>query len=262
MLHDSAFGRLSAAWQASSGASVARVARERIEALARRVGLSSAPDLNTVVWLSLTPATAPPPAAVTSLEPGRRNFRLHAVRPGSGAEVELLLRTLRPRLLVADVEWCAAIGLAAIRQLHRHAPQVDWLLCWDEPSPLWLEAVVSSGARGAVSRAADPIELARAFDAVLAGELWMPRRVLQWLCATVLEAPVRDVASTTPSSSLWPADSELTQREAEVAALLRQGLTNREIGERLAVSVNTVKKHVAHVYEKQGIRGRRQTTMG
>ena len=104
-------------------------------------------------------------------------------------------------------------------------------------------------------------DLARCFDAVLVGEVWLPRRVLQWLYATIVEAPGADSVSTTqPFSSTLPSiDSRLTSREAEVVNLLRLGLTNREIALRLDVSINTVKKHVASAYEKQGIRSRRQT---
>jgi DNA-binding NarL/FixJ family response regulator len=119
---------------------------------------------------------------------------------------------------------------------------------------------VHSGARGAVLRAADATALARAFDAVVASELWLPRQVMQWLYATMVDAPAAEHAPSAPSSS-WSADSELTPRENEVAALMRQGLTNREIGERLGVSINTVKKHLASAYEKHGLRSRRQTLL-
>jgi DNA-binding CsgD family transcriptional regulator len=90
--------------------------------------------------------------------------------------------------------------------------------------------------------------------------VWLPRRVLQWLYATIVDAPAHlEGESTQPFSSSLPAtDSRLTVREAEVVSLLRQGLTNREIALRLDVSINTVKKHVGSAYEKRGIRGRRQ----
>jgi two-component system, NarL family, nitrate/nitrite response regulator NarL len=89
----------------------------------------------------------------------------------------------------------------------------------------------------------------------------LPRRVMQWLYASIVDAPAHvEGESTQPFSSSLPAtDSRLTVREAEVVSLLRQGLTNHQIGDRLGVSINTVKKHVASAYEKRGIRSRRQT---
>jgi DNA-binding NarL/FixJ family response regulator len=48
----------------------------------------------------------------------------------------------------------------------------------------------------------------------------------------------------------------LTARELEVLRLLADGLTNREIGERLFISQKTVGAHVAHVFEKLGVHSR------
>lgn len=259
MAYDSSYGRLSQAWQASNGATVVSIARRGLEVLARSAGLGSRTDQDCVLWLSDTGAS-PPPAAVTSLAGTRRNFHIEHVAASAGADLETLLHHRHPRLLVADVAWCGQVGLAAVRRLHRHRPEIDWLLCWDAPSPRWLETLVHSGARGAVLRGADGTALARAFDAVVAGELWLPRQVMQWLYATIVDAPAADHASSMPSSS-WPADSELTPRENEVAALMRQGLTNRDIATRLGVSINTVKKHLANAYEKHGLRSRRQTLL-
>lgn len=50
--------------------------------------------------------------------------------------------------------------------------------------------------------------------------------------------------------------STLTLRESEIAALAAAGLSCREIAEWLTVSVNTVKTHLRHVYEKCGVRSR------
>ncbi|EWC62213.1 putative protein kinase [Actinokineospora spheciospongiae] len=55
-----------------------------------------------------------------------------------------------------------------------------------------------------------------------------------------------------------PADPGLTAREAEVAALVAEGLTDREIAERLGIAPRTAETHVAHVRAKLGVRGRAQ----
>jgi DNA-binding CsgD family transcriptional regulator len=50
----------------------------------------------------------------------------------------------------------------------------------------------------------------------------------------------------------------LTVTEQRVSALVRDGLTYREIGERLFISRRTVETHVAHVFTKLGIASRRE----
>ena len=51
----------------------------------------------------------------------------------------------------------------------------------------------------------------------------------------------------------------LTTRELQAITLMRQGLSNKQIAERLNISVNTVKKHLAHAFEKRGLHNRRQS---
>jgi DNA-binding CsgD family transcriptional regulator len=50
--------------------------------------------------------------------------------------------------------------------------------------------------------------------------------------------------------------ASLTAREREVVRMIASGLRNRDIGERLSISENTVKVHLHNIYEKLGVEGR------
>jgi DNA-binding NarL/FixJ family response regulator len=253
MSSDLPFGRLMQAWNRHEGSGF----RESEPVAYRSGGLADPVEAHSVLWLgpcAMGGSWATPPLTLASSAPGGSGFHIRWAAPSGADEQAAVLSRLQPRLLVADVEWCSSVGSSHLRRLHRHAPQVDWLLCWDQPSPRWIDALIQSGARGAVTRQASPSELTRAFDAVMTGEIWLPRLVMQWLYAFLLEAPQRAVSSLHDA-----AQRQLTSREAEAVALLRRGLTNQAIAERLGVSINTVKKHLVSAYDKCGIRSRRQT---
>jgi DNA-binding CsgD family transcriptional regulator len=64
------------------------------------------------------------------------------------------------------------------------------------------------------------------------------------------------LADAPPPSAPEDGGAGLTEREAEVLALLSEGLTNREIAARLFISVKTVGAHMAHIYDKLGVHSR------
>ena len=107
------------------------------------------------------------------------------------------------------------------------------------------------GAAGIVmkSRAAD--ELLRAIEKVHEGELWLSRKLTAGL-----------VAELSRSNALKNADPEvamldsLTAREREVAALVCEGLKNKEIGARLFISETTVRHHMSSIFDKLKVAAR------
>jgi DNA-binding CsgD family transcriptional regulator len=80
----------------------------------------------------------------------------------------------------------------------------------------------------------------------------------------VREVEIREVAVASPASEPFVVDDArrealgITPREMEILALVAEGLSNREIGERLFVSENTVKTHCSRAFDKLGAKRRTQ----
>ena len=168
-----------------------------------------------------------------------------------------------PRVVIIDAALFAAADDAAIREIHRRMPQVEWVLAWEALTEVVLDVVVRSRARGCVEWSSSTDHVAMALGAVLAGDLWFPRQLLHTLYFLLLHAAPADsdLAATgqqVQSSGAPSTDRPLTHREIQTLGLMRQGLTNKQISERLAISVSTVKKHLEHVFDKQGLHRRRQ----
>jgi len=91
----------------------------------------------------------------------------------------------------------------------------------------------------------------RALYAVLDGELWFPR--------SILEARLLQDAAPTPLSRGTTAG--LTPREGEILRLLSDGLSNEDIAARLYISPHTVKTHAYNIYRKINVTTRLQAAM-
>ena len=110
--------------------------------------------------------------------------------------------------------------------------------------PDLVERAISRGASGYLSKGLTAEEVVRGIEAVHAGEIVLPRK---------------DEAAPEDGVGGWPGrDHGLSAREAEVLALITQGLSNQEIADRSYLSINSVKTYVRTAYRKIGVTRRSQ----
>jgi DNA-binding NarL/FixJ family response regulator len=132
----------------------------------------------------------------------------------------------------------------AVRLAAALSPKPRILVLLDVVTRDDLGAVFSAGADGALLRSVSGDELSDAVTRVLGGE-----RVLSPAFVTVMAG-----MSTTSADE----DGALTPKEREVLALLARGRSNRQMADEMFISAATVKTHLAHLYEKLGVRDRQQ----
>ena len=108
-----------------------------------------------------------------------------------------------------------------------------------------LALAAAQGARATVRRDADPEDLFRAIRAAAAGQSWYDT-----------QTTANMTANGSPAEGEFARD--LSERELDVAALLAEGLSNKEISTALAISEPTVKKHVGRILDKLGLQDRLQ----
>ena len=110
-----------------------------------------------------------------------------------------------------------------------------------------LRLAVVQGAMATLRRSADPDELFRAIRAVAAGNAWFDSGTAELMRT-----------NGTPGMGHTPTGLTLTDRELEVAALIADGLSNKEISTALSIGEATVKKHIGHILVKLGLADRLQ----
>ncbi|SDU83472.1 hybrid sensor histidine kinase/response regulator transcription factor [Jiangella alkaliphila] len=150
-------------------------------------------------------------------------------------------RLLRPDVVLVDAYLGGHDGVECTRQLVAEDPGAAVLLLGATAGDPIVGQALRAGARGCVGPDADGPELARAVLAAAHGGI-------------TLSASVRDGL---PRPAVPDADgAALTVREREVRDLLERGLRDKQIAERLNISVKTVEKHVGAVLRKTGASSR------
>jgi two-component system response regulator NreC len=159
----------------------------------------------------------------------------------SAEEALELMARLRPRLVIMDLEMPGMGGLEGVTALRARHPGVAVLVLSMHGTADWVRRAFEAGADGYVRKTAVPQELGQAIRSVAAGE-----RYLHPALGASLVEPVPD---RTPVDLLTP-------RELEVLQLLAVGYSNREIADRLVISVRTVESHRARLMAKLEARTR------
>jgi DNA-binding NarL/FixJ family response regulator len=171
----------------------------------------------------------------------------------TGAAALAAARELRPDVVLMDIRMPEMDGLAATRAIAAEPALVNVrvvVLTTFELDEYVFEAM-RAGASGFLVKHTEPAELVRAVRVVAEGEALLSPSVTRRL---VSEFAARTKQPAGPSTAL----AELTSREREVMALVAEGLTNAEIGERLFMSPATARTHVSRILSKLAARDRTQ----
>jgi DNA-binding NarL/FixJ family response regulator len=162
-------------------------------------------------------------------------------------------RELLPDVVLMDIRMPEMDGLAATREIAADPALAGVrvvVLTTFELDEYVFEAM-RAGASGFLVKHTEPTELVRAVRVVAEGEALLSPSVTRRL---VSEFAARTKEPAGRSTAL----DELTTREREVMALVAEGLTNAEIGERLFMSPATARTHVSRILTKLGARDRTQ----
>jgi NarL family two-component system response regulator LiaR len=151
-----------------------------------------------------------------------------------------------PDLILIDT-FARREGTAAEVQAMRSGEDTKVVIYSWHTSPQVIDSALARGADGYLTKGTPSDELVAALERVAAGELVRPERPA---------GPEAEDAGD------WPGHAEgLTAREAEVVALIAQGLSNREIASQIYLSVNSIKSHIRAAYRKMGVTRRSQAVV-
>jgi len=166
------------------------------------------------------------------------------------------VRKLSPDVVLMDLRMPVLGGAEATRRIKAEAPgvRVIVLTTFEEDEEVF--AAMRAGASGYLLKASPSEKLCEAIRLAARGETWLEPSVAAKLVAEFGRLAERPGA-TAAASLVEP----LSPREREVLRCLAEGMSNKEIGSRLAISEGTVKNHMSQVLGKLQVLDRTQAAL-
>jgi DNA-binding NarL/FixJ family response regulator len=162
---------------------------------------------------------------------------------GDDATAMQLVKTAQPHLILLDLSLGDSSGMELIKWLAKAEPAIRILVLSMHEETLYAERVIRAGARGYLSKRADPATIVTAIRTVLAGEIYLNPAIVGRILQRLAGGP----------QDKSPDVEQLSDREIETFELIGAGLGSRDIAERLCVSVKTVEAYRQRIKEKLGI---------
>lgn len=158
------------------------------------------------------------------------------------AAAAMRVRALRPDVVLIDLPEAQASIPALADDLEQAGTSVVVMV--DEPDGSWTGRLLRSGVRAVLPRDASLAEIHSALEAA--------HRGLLLLDAELAREVLGSRASVRPAEGAEEALEELTAREMEVLSMMAEGVGNKQIAARLAISDHTVKFHISSILAKLG----------
>ncbi|MFI8228734.1 response regulator [Streptomyces sp. NPDC085900] len=160
---------------------------------------------------------------------------------------------LRPDVAVLDVRLPDGDGVSVCRELRSRMPELSCLMLTSFDDEEALLDSIMAGASGYVLKQIQGSDLVSAVRTVASGQ-----SLLDPSATTRLMARLRHDQRQEEEPDALPG---LTDREREILALIGEGLTNRQIGQRLFLAEKTVKNHISRLLAKLGVERRIQAAV-
>lgn len=164
------------------------------------------------------------------------------------------LQTDTPDVLILDLSMKDGGGLAILSGIRERGNAVPAIFLTVAIKPEQTIEALRLGVNGIVLKESDPEELLRCIDAVLAGENRIDPAIME-------KALLHSVVAKNKVAE----EDVLTERERQIASLIRAGLRNKVIAEKCGLTEGTVKVHLHSIFQKLGVKSRAElivSTMG
>lgn len=185
---------------------------------------------------------------------GQADMRVVAQLGGSEDNL-MKVRELKPHVVLLDLGLRSQNGLRLVRAVTKEFPGMKVIAMGLIPSQSDIVEIVEAGASGFILKDAGVNDFLQSLRSVAKGVKVLPPTLAGSLFSHVVEHALRRGKGTIDQGV------RMTKREREIITLIVEGLSNKEIAQRLSIATYTVKSHVHNILEKLALRSRLQIAM-
>ncbi len=164
---------------------------------------------------------------------------------GDGIALLRLLEKIQPGMVIMDIAMPGLRGLEAAREIQARHPQVKVLILSMYRRREFLSMALAAGAKGYLLKEDTSQELIAAIEEIRKGRTYLSRKL-------ALEFPTEIIGICRGNEKIEA--EPLTRREREVLKLIAEGLTDREIGAKLFISLRTAQRHHGNIRRKLNLK--------
>jgi len=182
----------------------------------------------------------------SALERDKRFQVLDSAADGRGLIATILKEHPAVVIISAEMDGMARKGFEIAREVHALRPETRIVMLLDSSERSQVVEAFRAGARGVFSRSESLRSLAKCIHCVSQGQVWANSKELRYLLEALGEALPLKVIDARGAELL-------SRREQEVVRCVAEGLSNREIAQRLGLTEHTVKNYLFRIFDKLGV---------
>ncbi len=162
---------------------------------------------------------------------------------GNGSEALAKVRELSPEIVIMDITMKGMDGIETTRNICNDFPATKVVILSMHEEAIYAVNAFKAGAKAYVVKTSAGVELIQAVDDVLSGKRFASHSVSNELLSNYVDTVLSADSAVNPVETL-------TKREKEVLKYIADGMTSREIAEKLFISLATVKSHRINLMRK------------
>lgn len=178
-----------------------------------------------------------------------RDGQFHMIEaPSNATAILALVNTKKPQVAVISAQLEQNGGFDLVRKIRSQFPATRVIVLLDASERATVAEAFRAGARGVFCRTEPFRMLAKCIQSVAGGQIWANSSELLYVLEALSESGV-------PSGMNFDGGL-LSARETDVVRCVTEGLTNREIAQRLSLTEHTVKNYLFRIFDKLGVSSR------